>query len=87
VLPRCFDDSPDADMPADDLWAYQKIGEKRTAVIGCSAISVSHELRYHPKQVIGSTSDRLYDHLGAVSWVVEIWTASTPGFHSGRTTA
>jgi hypothetical protein len=28
VLPRCFGDSPDAGMPADDPWAYQKTGEK-----------------------------------------------------------
>ncbi len=32
-----------------------------------------HEFRYHPKQVIGGTSDWLYDHLGAFAWVVEIW--------------
>ena len=73
VLLRPFDHSPDTDMPAEDLWAYQKIGAKGTETTGYPAISVFHEFRYHPKQVIGGTSDWLYDHLGAFSWVVEIW--------------
>ncbi len=73
VLLRPFDHSPDTDMPAEDLWAYQKIGQKGTEVTGYPAISVFHEFRYHPKQVIGGTSDWLYDHLGAFAWVVEIW--------------
>jgi murein tripeptide amidase MpaA len=73
VLLRPFDHSPDVDMPAEDLWTYQKIGQKGTEVTGYPAISVFHEFRYHPKQVIGGTSDWLYDHLGAFAWVVEIW--------------
>src|SRR5450432_2921850 len=73
VLLRPFDHSPDTDMAAEDLWAYQKIGQKGTESTGYPAISVFHEFRYHPKQVIGGTSDWLYDHLGAFSWVVEIW--------------
>jgi len=73
VLLRPFDHSPDTDMPAEDLWMYQKIGANGTATTGYPAISVFHEFRYHPKQVIGGTSDWLYDHLGAFAWVVEIW--------------
>ncbi len=73
VLLRPFDHSPDSEMPAEDLWTYQKIGHQGTASTGYPAISVYHEFRYHPKQVIGGTSDWLYDHLGAYSWVVEIW--------------
>ncbi len=73
VLLRPFDHSPDTDMPAEDLWTYQKIGAKGTESTGYPAISVYHEFRYHPKQVIGGTSDWLYDHLGAFAWVVEIW--------------
>jgi murein tripeptide amidase MpaA len=73
VLLRPFDHSPDTDMDAEDLWTYQKIGQKGTESTGYPAISVYHEFRYHPKQVIGGTSDWLYDHLGAYAWVVEIW--------------
>jgi hypothetical protein len=44
-----------------------------TRLTGYPAISVYHEFRYHPKSVIGGTFDWLYEHLGAFSWVVEIW--------------
>ena len=55
VLLRPFDHSPDSDMPAEDLWTYQKIGKQGTELTGYPAISVYHEFRYHPKQVIGGT--------------------------------
>jgi murein tripeptide amidase MpaA len=73
VLLRPFDHSPDDEMVPEDLWTYEKIGAKGTELTGYPAISVYHEFRYYPKQVIGGTSDWLFDHLGAFSWVVEIW--------------
>ncbi|MGH6740338.1 MAG: M14 family metallopeptidase, partial [Bradyrhizobium sp.] len=73
VLLRPFDHSPDEDMVPEDLWTYKKMGAKGTELTGYPAISVYHEFRYYPKQVIGGTSDWLFDHLGAFSWVVEIW--------------
>ncbi|MGH8315209.1 MAG: M14 family metallopeptidase [Steroidobacterales bacterium] len=73
VLLRPFDHSPDEDMVPEDLWTYKKIGAKGSELTGYPAISVYHEFRYYPKQVIGGTSDWLFDHLGAFSWVVEIW--------------
>ena len=73
VLLRPFDHSPDEEMVPEDLWVYKKIGVKGTELTGYPAISVYHEFRYYPKQVIGGTSDWLFDHLGAFSWVVEIW--------------
>ncbi|MEP6997197.1 MAG: M14 family metallopeptidase [Betaproteobacteria bacterium] len=73
VLLRPFDHSPDEDMIPEDLWVYKKIGAQGTEFTGYPSISVYHEFRYYPKQVIGGTSDWLFDHLGAFSWVVEIW--------------
>jgi hypothetical protein len=55
------------------LWFYQRTGKKGTELTGYPAISVFHEFRYHPKSVIGGTSDWIYEHLGIFSWVVEIW--------------
>jgi len=60
-------------MHAEDLWVYQATGKKGTELTGYPNISVFHEFRYHPKSVIGGTFDWLYEHLGAFSWVVEIW--------------
>lgn len=73
VLLRPFDHLPDSDMEAEDLWVYQAMGAKGTELTGYPNISVYHEFRYHPKQVIGGTSDWTYEHLGIFSWVVEIW--------------
>jgi murein tripeptide amidase MpaA len=73
VLLRPFDHQPDTDMHAEDLWHYQRVGKKGTELTGYPNISVYHEFRYHPKQVIGGAFDWIYDHLGMFSWVVEIW--------------
>lgn len=74
VLLRPFDHLPDADMHAEDLWHYQRVGAKGTELTGYPAISVFHEFRYHPKSVIGGTFDEwIYEQLGMFSWVVEIW--------------
>ncbi len=73
VLLRPFDHLPDTEMHAEDLWHYQRVGAKGTELTGYPSISVYHEFRYHPKQVIGGAFDWVYDHFGMFSWVVEIW--------------
>jgi murein tripeptide amidase MpaA len=73
VLLRPFDHLADTEMHAEDLWHYQRVGAKGTELTGYPNISVYHEFRYHPKQVIGGTFDWIYEHLGIFSWVVEIW--------------
>ena len=73
VLLRPFDHLADTEMHPEDLWHYQSVGKKGTELTGYPDISVFHEFRYHPKQVIGGAFDWIYDHLGMFSWVVEIW--------------
>jgi murein tripeptide amidase MpaA len=74
VLLRPYDDRPDEKLPAEDLWTFQKIGEKGTAITGYPAVSVYHDFRYHPNQVItGGFDTWMYDHLGLFAWTVEIW--------------
>jgi murein tripeptide amidase MpaA len=73
VLLRPFEHLADEEMHAEDLWVYQAQGKKGTELTGYPAISVYHEFRYHPKEVIGGTFDWIYEHLGIFSWVVEIW--------------
>ena len=50
--------------------ASASIGAKLT---GYPAISIWHDFKYHPKEVISGTQDWLYEHLGALFWIVEIW--------------
>jgi murein tripeptide amidase MpaA len=73
VLLRPFEHLSDEEMHAEDLWVYQAQGKKGTELTGYPNISVFHEFRYHPKEVIGGTFDWIYEHLGMFSWVVEIW--------------
>ena len=74
VLLRPYSHHADDTLPAEDLWTYQKLGAKGTEMTGYPNISVFHDFRYHPKEVItGSFDDWAYDHLGVFSWTVEIW--------------
>ena len=73
LLLRPFEHQPDEEMHAEDLWVYQAQGKKGTELTGYPNISVYHEFRYHPKQVIGGTFDWIYEHLGIFSWTIEIW--------------
>jgi murein tripeptide amidase MpaA len=74
VLLRPYDDRSDDELPTDDLWTYQKIGGKGTEITSYPNISVFHDFKYHPKQVItGGFDTWAYDHLGVFSWTVEFW--------------
>ncbi len=74
VLLRPYGTKPDSDMIPEDLWAYEKIGAKGTALTGYPAVSVFHDFKYHPKEVItGVFDDWMYDHLGIFAWTTELW--------------
>ncbi|MHB1239660.1 MAG: M14 family metallopeptidase, partial [Gammaproteobacteria bacterium] len=74
VVLRPYSHQDDQALPAEDLWTYQKIGAKATELTGYPAISVFHEFRYHPKEVItGAFDDWMYEHLGVYAWTVELW--------------
>ncbi len=74
VLLRPYSHQPDDAFPAEDLWAYQKIGAKGTEITGYPNVSVYHDFKYHPKEYIsGVFDDWMYDHLGVFAWTVEIW--------------
>ncbi len=74
VLLRPYSHLADDTLPAEDLWTYQKIGAKGTEITGYPNISVFHDFRYHPKEVItGSLDDWMYEHGGVFSWTVELW--------------
>ena len=73
VILRPMGTQSDDDMVPEDLWLYKRmsaIGEKLT---GYPAISIFHDFKYHPKEIITGTQDWLYEHLGALFWTVELW--------------
>lgn len=64
----------DDELPAEDVWNFKKLGEKGTELTGYPAISVFHEFRYHPKEVItGVFDDWMYEHRGVYAWTTELW--------------
>jgi murein tripeptide amidase MpaA len=74
VLLRPYSDQSDEALPAEDLWTFQKIGEKGKEITGYPAVSVFHDFKYHPKEVsTGAFDDWMYEHLGIYAWTVELW--------------
>jgi murein tripeptide amidase MpaA len=73
VILRPFSSEPDDNMPAEDLWLYKRFGAKSTELTGYPNLSIFHDFKYHPKQVITGGFDWIYEHLGHFFWTVEIW--------------
>lgn len=73
VILRPMGTEPDEKMIPEDLWMIKRLSEEGTRHTGYPAISIWHEFRYHPQQVISGTQDWFHEHLGALFWVVELW--------------
>ncbi len=85
VILRPFSSEPDDKMPAEDLWLYKLFGKRSTELTGYPNLSIFHDFKYHPKQVITGGFDWIYEHLGQFFWTVEIWApareAGITGYH------
>lgn len=65
---------PEDELPAEDVWLLKEMGKHGTEMTGYPCISVYHDFKYHPKQVIsGVFDDWMYEHRGVHAWTVEIW--------------
>jgi murein tripeptide amidase MpaA len=73
VILRPMGTQSDDDMIPEDLWAYKRFSELGARLTGYPALSIWHDFKYHPKEVVSGTQDWVYEHLGALFWVVEIW--------------
>ncbi len=73
VILRPMGTHADEDMAPEDLWMIKRLSEHGARLTGYPAISIWHDFRYHPKQIITGTQDWVYEHLGALFWTVEIW--------------
>jgi len=71
---RPYSDKADEAFASVDLWTYQEIGRRLTAITGYPNLSVYHGFRYDPKDVItGVADDWAFDHMGVFSWTTEFW--------------
>ena len=73
VILRPMGTQSDDDMTPEDLWQYRRFSDLGAKLTGYPAISIFHDFKYHPKEVITGTQDWVYEHLGALFWTVEIW--------------
>ena len=73
VILRPMGTQSDDDMIPEDLWLYKRFSQLGETLTGYPVISIFHDFKYHPKETIGGTQDWLYEHLGALFWVVEMW--------------
>ncbi|MFT7722633.1 MAG: M14 family metallopeptidase [Roseateles sp.] len=73
VILRPLSGGKDEDMAAEDLWRYQRFSELGSQATGYPALSIWHDFKYHPKETLSGGQDWLYEHLGALCWVVELW--------------
>ena len=74
VILRPYGVKADSEMIPEDLWTFGKIGDKGTELTGYPNVSVFHDFKYHPKEVItGVFDDWMYDHLGVYAWTTELW--------------
>jgi murein tripeptide amidase MpaA len=73
VILRPMGTQSDDDMTPEDLWVYKRLSDIGARLTGYPAISIFHDFKYHPKEVITGTQDWVYEHLGALFWTVEIW--------------
>ena len=71
---RPYGTHADDALPTFDLRVYKEIGKKATELTGYPAVSVYHDFKYDPKDVItGVADDWAYDHLGVHAWTTEFW--------------
>ncbi|MEO8278691.1 MAG: M14 family metallopeptidase [Ideonella sp.] len=73
VILRPMGTQSDDDMIPEDLWSFKRFSDIGTKLTGYPTVSIWHEFRYHPKEIITGTQDWIYEHLGALFWVVELW--------------
>jgi murein tripeptide amidase MpaA len=71
---RPFSDKDDLEMPEQDLAVLKAVGERGTELTGYPNISVYHDFRYDPKEVItGAFDDWAYSAYGVLAYTIEFW--------------
>lgn len=73
VFLRPSSSKADSDLPAEDVWIYQEQGKKGSDLTGYPNISIFHDFKYHPQQIISGGADWFYGDRGIFYWAIEIW--------------
>jgi len=74
VILRPYGTKADEQLDSDDLWTFEAIADRAKQSSGYRTVSVFHDFKYHPKQVItGTSNDWLFENHGIFGYVVELW--------------
>jgi len=65
------------------LWTFKRFSEIGAKAHGLPGHQHLARLQVPPQDVISGTQDWVYEHLGALFWVVEVW---SPNKEAGITT-
>jgi murein tripeptide amidase MpaA len=74
---RPFSDKDDLEMPDHDLAVYKTLGDRGTELTGYPNLSVYHDFRYAPREVItGTFDDWVFSAYGVFAFTIEFWSAA-----------
>jgi hypothetical protein len=74
VLLRPSSTRPDAQLPRMDLWVWNLLAERGTALTGYPSHSVYEDFTWDQTDAMsGASDDWAYDHLGVYGWTTEFW--------------
>lgn len=73
VILRPMGGEADEKMIPEDLWTIKRLSQLGERMTGYPSVSIFHDFKYHPNEVISGTQDWFYEHLGALFWTVELW--------------
>jgi len=74
VILRPYGTKDDKEIDTNDLWTFEAIAERAKELTGYRTVSVFHDFKYHPKQIItGVSNDWFYENQGIYGYVIELW--------------
>jgi hypothetical protein len=75
VLLRPSSTKADSDLPPNDVWVYNAIGEKGTELTSSPVYSCYEDFTWDKNDACmsGAADDFMYEHLGVFSWTTEFW--------------
>lgn len=74
VLLRPSSTRPDGQLAPMDLWVWQQLGERGTALTGYPVHSVFEDFTWDKSVTMsGAADDWVYEHLGVYGWTTEFW--------------
>lgn len=74
VLLRPSSTQPDSKLAPLDVWTWNQLGQRGTALTGYTVHSVFEDFTWDQSETMsGAADDWVYEHLGVFGWTTEFW--------------